>query len=429
MSRIATSNCIATASRPNRKVPANSEVKIAQVISRLCVGGASVEVVLTTEALMQRGYSTLLLAGNTSADEASLEGFAGNHGVPPIKIEGLSRDISWWKDVGALWNLVRIFRRERPTIIHTHTAKAGVLGRIAACLAGVPIIVHTFHGHVFTGHFSFLKTRAFIALERFLAQWTDCLVAVSESQGRELVDEYQIGPSSKFVTIPVGLELDCLLSLNGYKGAVRLAARCPVGHALVGWVGRMDPVKNPELFVKAAALTLTDFRSARFVMVGDGELRPHVEFGLKKENIGSAVTLLGWRSDLPEIYADLDLVVLTSRHEGTPLVLVEAMASGKPFVATNVGGIRDMVVGEGRQRVGFQVFENGILADSAPAAVAAATRYVLENPEEARAMGRSGRAFASQMFLHHRLANDLEQLYLRLLKQKQVSQMIFPEAV
>jgi len=175
-------------------------------------------------------------------------------------------------------------------------------------------------------------------------------------------------------------------------------------------------------------LSLTDFQSARFVMVGDGELRPQVEFGLKKENIGGAVTLLGWRSDLSEIYADVDLVVLTSRHEGTPLVLVEAMASGKPFVATHVGGIRDLMFGEGRQRVGFQIFENGILADSTPAALAAAIRYVLENPEEARAMGRAGRAFASRMFLHHRLANDLEQLYLRLLKQKQVSQMTSPEA-
>jgi glycosyltransferase involved in cell wall biosynthesis len=429
MAQIATSNRIVTASRPNRKLPANNEVKIAQVISRLCIGGASVEVVLTTEALLHRGYSTLLLAGNTGADEASLEVFAENRGVSPIRIEGLSRDISWWKDLCALWSLVRIFRRERPTIVHTHTAKAGVLGRIAACLAGVPIIIHTFHGHVFSGHFSFLKTRAFIALERFLARLTDCLVAVSEAQRRELVDEYQIGPSSKFVTIPVGLELDRFLSLNGYRGAVRLAARCSMGHALVGWVGRMDPVKNPKLFVKAAALTLTDFPSARFVMVGDGELRPRVEFGLKEENIGSVVTLLGWRSDLSEIYADLDLVVLTSRHEGTPLVLVEAMASGKPFVATNVGGIRDLVFGESRKKVGFQIFENGILADSTPAAVAAATRYVLENPAEARAMGRSGRAFASQMFLHHRLANDLEQLYLRLLVQKQVSQMRSLEAV
>jgi len=418
----ATEDRTAAAQRAQEGACANGGIKIAQVISRLCVGGTSVEVILITEALLRRGYPALLLAGELSSDEASMEEFAEGRGVSPVKIQGLSREISWWNDLSALWRLVRIFRRERPIIVHTHTAKAGALGRIAARLAGVPVCLHTFHGHVLREHFSPGKSRVVLAIERFLARWTDCLVAVSESQGRELVEEYRVAPASKVVTISVGLELDRFLNLHGYHGAVRLTSGCPSDGALVGWVGRMTSVKNPELFLRAAALTLKDFPEVRFVMVGDGELRRPLERHLKDENLGGAVAVLGWQSDLSDFYADVDALVLTSRHEGTPLVLLEAMASGKPFVATNVGGIRDLVVGEGRPMRGFQVFENGVVTDSTPAAMAAAIGYLLENPEKAREMGRSGRAFASRTFSHHRLASDLEQLYLRLVKEKEESQ-------
>jgi glycosyltransferase involved in cell wall biosynthesis len=409
--------------------PKHSELKIVQVISRLCVGGASIEIVLSSEAMLRRGYPTILLAGDITADEASLEEFARSRGVPITKISGLSRKASVWAVVIGLLQLAWFFRRERPAIVHTHTAKAGALGRIAARLAGVPICVHTFHGHVFRAQFSPAKTRIFLAIERLLARWTDCLVAVSELQRRELVHGYHVAKAEKVVTIPVGIELEGFLGVNGRRGPIRCATKCPSDHALVGWVGRMSRVKNPELFVAAAELVLAESSNARFVMIGDGELRARLESQIKKMQLGGAVAMQGWLSGISDFYADVDLVVLTSRHEGTPLVLLETMASGKPFIATDVGGIRDLMLGACQPMTGFKVFENGILTETTPAAVAAAITYLLEHPKVARAIGRSGREFASRAFSHHRLAHDIEELYVRLSRQKCLRHIAIEKAI
>lgn len=398
-----------------------SAIKIAQVISRLCIGGASVAVIQLTEALTRRGYSTLLLAGSVSNHEANMEDMALRLGVRPIRVRSLSRRTSWWNDLKAVWQLTRLFRRERPAIVHTHTAKAGAIGRIAARLAGVPVCVHTFHGHVFHGHFSSVKSHFYLAIERFLARWTDALVVVSESQGQELIAKYRVALPVKFVTIPVGLDMDRFLNPRGRRGEFRKLVGCRVGQPLIGWVGRMTPVKNPELFLEAAASIHAVDPTAKFVMVGDGELRSTLERLLADRNLADAVTILGWQSDLSGFYRDLDVLVMTSRQEGTPLVLLEAMASGKPFVATKVGGIRDLVTGSGRALGGWQLFENGILTDSSPSNLTAAIRYVLEQPEQAHKMGCAGRAFASSAFSSRRTADDLERLYLKLLIRNVVS--------
>ena len=406
---------LAAPTAPSKKV---NGVKIAQVISRLCIGGTPVAVILMTEALLHDGFSTILLAGEVTAGEASMEEFAFARGVELVRVRNLSQRASLWGDLKALLELRQLFRRERPVIVHTHTAKAGALGRIAARLAGVPICVHTFHGHVFRGHFSQIKSHIYLAVERLLARWTDCLVAVSESQGRELTERYRVAPARKLVTIPVRFDMERYLNVSAHRELIRELAGCSSDTPLIGWVGRMAAVKHPELFVDVARLTSQISPKARFVMAGDGELRATVENRLNEMGLSSAVTRIGWQTDLSDFYADIDLLVLTSRHEGTPLALLEAMASGKPFVTTDVGGIRDLMAGTPRVEDGFQVFRNGILANSSASSLTAAIQYLLNRPTEAFEMGLAGRSFVSQMFAADRVAGHMERLYVRLLQQK-----------
>jgi glycosyltransferase involved in cell wall biosynthesis len=395
-----------------------SQVKVAQLISRLCIGGTSVAVIFATQALIERGYSTVLLAGRVIGEEASMEDFARLRGVHPIRVRNLSRAASVWNDLRALWQLVQFFRREKPAIVHTHTAKAGALGRVAARIARVPVCVHTFHGHVFREHFSPRASRIYLAIEKLLAPWTDCLVAVSQSQGKELIEKYRVAPASKFTTIPVGFDLARYLKLTGQRGSIRTLSACPASSPLIGWVGRMAPIKNPELFLDVAALLLATYPTAKFVMVGHGELRTRIEHLLKERKMTGAVTLIGWQADLSDFYADVDIVVMTSRHEGTPLALLETMASGKPFVSTNVGGICDLVEGPARSLNGLQMFDNGILTDSLPSHLKAGIDFLLENPRLALEMGQVGRAFVESKFKNSHAAEELDQLYLNLLSRK-----------
>src|SRR4029077_4559669 len=392
--------------------------KVAQLISRLCVGGTSVAVIFATQALMKKGYSIVLLAGSVVGEEASMEDFARLRGVRPVRVRNLTRATSVWNDLRSLWQLVQFFRREKPAIVHTHTAKAGALGRIAARIARVPVCVHTFHGHVFREHFSPRTSGIYLAIEKLLAPWTDCLVAVSPSQGKELIEKYRVAPASKFTTIPVGFDLARYLKLNGRSGSIRRLSACSEGHPLIGWGGRMAPIKNPELFLDVAALMLAAYPTARFVMVGHGELRTRIEHQLKERRMTGAVTLIGWQTDLSDFYADVDVLVMTSRHEGTPLALLEAMASGKPFVSTNVGGICDLAQGAPQFRNGMQIFNNGILTDTLPSHLKAGIGFLLENPRIAVAMGQAGRSFVETNFKNALAAEELDRLYLELLNRK-----------
>lgn len=396
-----------------------SGIKIAQVISRLCIGGTPVAVILATEFLRNAGYSIQLVTGTVMGDECDMEEFAIRRGLHPTKVPSLSQRNSLWKDLKSLWQLFRFFRTEKPAIVHTHTAKAGALGRIAARLAGVPICVHTFHGHVFQGHFSGSQSRVYLAIEMALAKWTDCLVAVSRSQEKELVEKYRVAPAGKFVTIPVAFDLDCYLKLNGHRGFIREQLDCAADSPVIGWVGRLTAIKNPELFLDVVELTLQARPDAKFVIAGDGELRGPLEKQLTARNLSAATKMIGWQSDLSDFYADIDVVVMTSRHEGTPLTLLEAMASGKPFVSTDVGGIRDLVAGTADfVDAGVQVFDNGILAGPSADGLASGIRYLLERPQRAREMGSAGRRFASRTFGADQSGRELESLYLKLLKQK-----------
>jgi glycosyltransferase involved in cell wall biosynthesis len=391
---------------------------IARLIARLNVGGPATQAILMTEAFQKKGYRALLLTGEVPPGEGSMEYLAEERGVQPIRIHKLSRKISSVADLKSLWRLIRIFRRERPVILHTHTAKAGTLGRLAAMVTGVPVRVHTFHGHVFRGYFPPTMTRVFLVIERFLARHTDCIIAISASQRKELVETYKIAPPGKVVTIPLGFDLERFLRVNGSEGSIRAASGCRREGTLVGWIGRMTAIKDPALFLESAARIHGVVPSAQFVMVGDGELRHDCEARIREAGLDGKVALAGWKRDLCPVYADLDLLVLTSINEGTPLALLEAMASGRSFVATDVGGVRDLMIGTSRKEEGWERFDNGILVPRDSRLLAEAAAYLLLRPELRREMGCAGREFLRKYYSCNRLAADLEQLYVRLAQEK-----------
>jgi glycosyltransferase involved in cell wall biosynthesis len=399
---------------------------IARVIARLNVGGPAIQAILMTDAFLRKGYRSLLLTGEVAPGESSMDYLAQERNVVPIKINGLSRRISSFRDWRSLWQLIRIFRREKPLVVHTHTAKAGALGRLAAILTRVPIRVHTFHGHVFRGYFSPSLTRVFLAIERFFARHTDCIIAISESQKQDLVATYKIAPASKVTTIPLGFDLTQFLSVEGNHGSLRKALKCHSRNHLVGWVGRVTEIKDPKLFLDCAALVFTNAASAQFVMVGDGELRGACEEHIAKLGLTNAA-MVGWQKELHHIYADLDLLVLTSVNEGTPLAILEAMASGKAFVATDVGGVRDLMVGTPRKHDSWEQFDNGILVSREAWRIANAVEFLLRQPDLRRDMGIAGRKFVKQQCSQERLASDLESLYWRLARQKKCLPENFPQ--
>jgi glycosyltransferase involved in cell wall biosynthesis len=395
-----------------------SNFTIARVIARLNIGGPAIQAILMTDEFRRRGYQALLLTGEVPLGEGSMEYLAQQRGIVPVKIGTMSRKISWSKDLITLWELIKIFRREKPLVVHTHTAKAGTVGRLAAMLTRVPVRVHTFHGHVFHGYFSPLVTRGFLTIERFLARHTDQIIAISNSQKHELADVYAIAPREKVTVIPLGFDLGPFLGVNSANGGFRASLGFADNSVVVGWVGRVTAIKDPALFLDAAARVAPGNPGLRFVVIGDGDLRTACRKRIEAEHLDNTITFAGWQQNLEHIYADLDLIVLTSINEGTPISLLEAMACARAFVATDVGGVRDLMVGPARVQDGFEIFKNGILVPRDQNVLSAAISYLINRPEIRNTMGEAGRAFVRARFSSERLANDLESLYVSLAQPK-----------
>jgi glycosyltransferase involved in cell wall biosynthesis len=306
-----------------------------------------------------------------------------------------------------LVRLYRLIRRERPHIVHTHTAKAGFVGRLAARLARVPVVVHTFHGHILHGYYSPRKTQLLRRMERILARMTDRIIAVSEQVKHDLVT-YSVAPAETILVVPLGLELEPFLDGSQSRGTFRRELNLKEGERLVGIVGRLFPIKNHRLFLDAAALMARQELAAHFVVVGDGALRLEMEQYAQALDIADRVIFTGWRHDLPRIYADLDVLAVTSNNEGTPVSAIEAMAAGCPVVATQVGGLPDLI-DDG---------ETGYLVPPGDAqAVSAAMLRLLREPEVARHMGQTARTLVQERFAAQRLVNDMARLYPELLGQ------------
>lgn len=385
---------------------------VVRVIARLNVGGPAHHVINLSHGLA-RQYPTLLVAGQVDEGEADMSDEAVQKGVELLVFPELGRRVRPWQDLVALAKLIRLFRRVRPEVVHTHTAKAGTLGRIAAVIARVPVRIHTFHGHVFRGYFGPLTTWLVLGVERLLARFSTRIVAISQSQAAEISERFRICPRSRIEVIPLGLDLDRFRPerIEATRGELRSelgAGDCPI----VTIVGRLVPIKNHDLFLEVAALLRRQGRECLFVVVGGGPEAERLQLRSKELDLTEQVRFLGWRKDLDRIYADSDLVVLTSNNEGTPVSLIEALASGCAVVSTDVGGVSD-VLEQGRL---------GVLAPPGDAtAFAHAIADLLDQPEVRRELGRRGAIAARSRFGVDRLLREVEELYGRLLGRAHLS--------
>jgi len=387
----------------------SEKVQVLRVIARLNIGGPAFHTVLLTKLLSPKRFSSVLVTGQVSPSEGDMQYLAEEKGVSPHIIPELGREIRWRDDLIALWKLYRFMCTLRPAIVHTHTAKAGMLGRVAAKLARVPIIVHTFHGHVFHGYFGRRKTLFFLWIEQILGKLTDAVITVSPKQREEILS-YRIGRPDKVRAISLGLELQKFVNCRDQRGKLRQELNIDSDIPLIGIVARLVPIKGHRYFLEAAKLIIEKHPNAQFVVVGDGKLRNDLERYTDTLEIRSHVHFLGWRRDLPEIYADLDIVVLSSLNEGSPVALIEAMAASKPVVAPQVGGVIDLVLHE---KTGILVPPKGSYA------LAQGILRVIALPVHDRiVMGETGRARVYPKYNITTLVKNIETLYEELLTKK-----------
>jgi glycosyltransferase involved in cell wall biosynthesis len=393
-------------SRPETGPRIAKRPAILRVITRLNVGGPARQAILLSNGLKRHGFDSELVSGS----EDQNEGHVPPLGIPHTKVPTLKRPVDPLSDLRALRSLKDVIGRGRPDIVHTHMAKAGVLGRTAASRAHVPVVVHTFHGHILEGYFSRAASRTFMAIERRLARRSHALVAVSGAVRDQLL-AYRIGVPEQWHVIPVGLNLGPYLENAMSRVESRQLLDLPRESLLVGFVGRLVAVKDPDTFLQAATRVATERGDVTFIVAGDGELRAQME-SRAKQLLGERIRFVGWVSNLAALYSALDLVVLTSRHEGTPTALVEAGASGRPVVATRVGGVPD-VVREGA---------SGLLVPPGdPVAAAGSMLSLLADTERRRAMGDAARAWVRDRFSLERLTGDLASLYTHLLGRKGIN--------
>ena len=396
-------------------------MKILRIIARLNVGGPARHVVWLNEAFSRADHPSTLVTGSVPENEDSLEWFADEKGLTPVRIKGMSRELSP-TDLLSLFKILRIVFRERPDIIHTHTAKAGTLGRLAGFIyrltSGRPVkMVHTYHGHVFRGYYGALKTRAFLFIERMLARFaTDAIIAISELQRREINEGFGIGAKEQFSVIPLGLDLDDLRRTEprtGFKEALGFEQDT----FLFAYSGRLTEIKNlPMLLRSFAELRSRGFTRTGLVIIGDGHLREGLMEEAVRLGIHGSTRFLGTVRNIAECIASVDAVVLSSVNEGTPLSLLEAMSLGKLVISTEVGGVPDilgpMVSVDGE----ISIHENGIgvPADN-EAAMCDALRWSVENPDMKRELEGQASRFVESHYSKERLFSDMKALYRSLL--------------
>jgi glycosyltransferase involved in cell wall biosynthesis len=329
--------------------------RVLRIINRLNLGGPTFNVALLTKYLPAE-YETLLVAGAKQRSEESSDFIVRELGLNYVLLQGMKRSINPFQDLFTYFKLRKIIRDFKPDIVHTHAAKAGTLGRLAALHEKVPVIVHTFHGHVFHSYFKKWKTRIFISIERYLARKTSGIIAISEKQKLELSRTYKITSADRIKVIPLGFDLSRFQEdIPEKRKSFREKYFLEEDEIAIGIIGRLVPVKNHSLFLHSAARAIQlSGKKLRFFIIGDGEERKsllsqcehlkldHVYF--QKEPRKSGITFCGWIRAVDKAIAGLDIITLTSFNEGTPVSLIEAQAGNKPIVSTRVGGIENIVV-------------------------------------------------------------------------------------
>lgn len=391
--------------------------KIIRIINRFNLGGPTFNAAYLTKYL-QPDYETTLIGGIKNDDEASSEFILDALGIKPLVLPEMSRNLNWRNDRIAYKKIREIIGDIKPDIVHTHASKAGALGRTAAHKLKVPVIVHTFHGNVFKGYFNPIKNYLYKNIERKLAAKSTAIIAISELQKKELVNEHKICPENKIHVIPLGFDLS---RFNENKSDKRKRFRkefnVKENEIAIGITGRLVPIKNHKLFLSAIALlknkSIYKFKS---FIIGDGEIRQQlVEYAhtlnlttSSPDNIlpEADIIFTSWRKDIDVVNAGLDIVALSSDNEGTPVSLIEAQASGKPIVTTDVGGIKDIVL----PNITAYVIPRGDAEQ-----MACKLHELIENNELRNKMAGQGWQHVKDKFHYTRLVSDMKTLYDSLL--------------
>ena len=375
--------------------------RVMRIITRLTVSGPSTHVLLANRGLAQLGWETLLVHGLPEPDEQALE-LAGVD-IPMTEIASLRRSIAP-RDAAALLELIRLIRRYRPTVVHTHHSKGGLLGRLAATIAGVPVRVHTFHGTIFEGYFAPHISGAFVVAERAMARLTTRLVVLTEAQRQELIDR-RISTPDKIEIVPLGLELGRFARAD--RGASRRRLGLEDGQFILVAAGPFAPIKRLDRLLRVFERVHAEVPTARLHLLGDGPLRMELERTATTLGVADAVSFAGWREDVDDWYAASDVVVSTSDNEGSPLALIEAAATGRPAVATRVGGVGD-IVDDG---VTGLLFEREDI-DGMAAGLVRLARTASDRDR----MGEAAR-LRSVQYGSDRLVTDLDHLYRTLMRE------------
>ncbi len=391
--------------------------RVIRIINRLNLGGPTYNAAYLTRHLAPE-FETLLVAGVHSEGEESSEHIVKSIDVEPFIISEMSRELSMMNDVASFRKIKKVIKDFKPDIVHTHAAKAGALGRIAAIQCKVPVLVHTYHGHYFHSYFHPVKTKVFLEIERWLARKTDAIVAISETQKHELGTVHKVCPPEKIHVIPLGFDLTRFtVNMDAKRNQFREKYGVKNDETAIGIIGRLVPVKNHSMFLKAIqkVFAVTKLPVKAFI-IGDGEDRKKIELEAsslalaystpEKKNESAQLIFTSWIKDIDVAVAGLDIIALTSFNEGTPVSLIEAQAAGKPVVSTKVGGVEEVIIEN----------ETGLLCKSDDAETFASQLLKLTDDSEMR-MRFSLNAGKHVMQRYHvnRLVDDMRQLYRKLL--------------
>lgn len=397
--------------------------RVLRILNRLIIGGPAINATYLTK-YMAPEFETMLVIGGKDDHEQDADHLSMDLGIEPVVVPEMKREISPINDGYAYQKVKRLIEKFQPDIVHTHAAKSGVIGRLAADACKVPVIVHTFHGHVFHSYFNKLKTNTFIQIERYLAKRSTGIIAISDIQKNELANDYNICPADKIKIIPLGLDLDKFQQNQDFKRQ-EFRARFQIAsqEIAIGIIGRVVPVKNHSLFVKVAQQVLAKTNKAvRFVVIGDGDMRPQMEqefadAGIDyayypQEQRAATAICTSWQTNMDVVLAGLDIVALTSHNEGTPVSLIEAQAAARPVVSTNVGGVADVVrdnqCGYITEPDDADLFTEAILK-------------LIDNAERRAYFGTQGRQFVQSRYSYQRLVKDMSEYYYSLMDMKGVS--------
>ena len=399
-------------------------MKILMLITRLNIGGPAVQVISLSADMQNPPYQTILACGQIGESEGDMSYLAEKHGIKPLHIPFLGREVSLLKDLRALIHLIKLINKLKPDILHTHTAKAGALGRMAAFIVNVfrtgrrkIRCVHTFHGHIFNNYFNGFKIVVFQSIEKILSKCTDRIIAISPSQKKDLCHRYSIASENKISVIPLGFDLSKFIDPLDLKKDIfkKQFPHLSENSFLVGIVGRLTAVKNPRMIIMVAKYLEAMGRGHDFIFifVGDGELKTELMREVAEAGLEKRILFMGWRKDVGIIYHGLDAVLLSSLNEGTPVSLIEAMAAGKIVISTDVGGVRDLM-GMLTKNVdtGFDIMENGILVNSQDVnAMAFALLYAKDEKRAFLSKAQDMSQRTKKYYSNERILADMIKLY------------------